>query len=215
MNSLANKELRMNSVEVCELINEFRELECGRSELTHSDLMKKIRKELEVLKLQGLADEGNFVPSEYMDKKGELRLCYLLNKEGLKMLSDATTSSDKKAIQNAYESVGGSYSEIYCRNRFEVDFFNKLSVVLGVLNIELQTQYSVLKYRVDGYLPKHNIVIEYDERHHNNCNQKSADVKRELEIIDELGCKIVRLDYQNSDCYNIGVILNEILVEKI
>lgn len=215
MNNLANKELRTNSVEVCELINEFRELEGGRSELTHSDLMKKIRKELEVLKLQGYGDQQNFVPSEYIDKKGEVRLCYLLNKEGLKMLSDATTSSDKKAIQNAYESAGGSYSEIYCRNRFEVDFFNKLSVVLGVLNIELQTQYSVLKYRVDGYLPKHNVVIEYDERHHSNCNQKSEDVKRELEIIDELGCKIVRLDYQNSDYYNIGVILNEILVEKI
>lgn len=83
MNNLANKELRMNSVEVCELINEFRELEGGRSELTHSDLMKKIRKELEVLKLQGLADEGNFSSVEYVDAKGESRPCFSLSRDDI------------------------------------------------------------------------------------------------------------------------------------
>ena len=215
MNQLANKEVRMTSVELVELINEFREIEGGKSELLHKTLLEKIRKEIEVLKLVGLADEGNFAPSKYVDKKGEMRLCYLISKEGLKILSDITTSSDKKAIQKAYESVGGDYSEIYCRNRFEVDFFSKLSIVLDTLNIELSTQYPVLKYRVDGYLPKHNTVIEYDENHHDHNTQKLKDGMRELEIRKHLNCDFIRLNYRNSDYYNIGIVLSKILTENI
>lgn len=44
MNEIMNKEIKMNSVEVCELINQFRELEYGKSKLEHADLMKKLEK---------------------------------------------------------------------------------------------------------------------------------------------------------------------------
>jgi hypothetical protein len=43
MNQLANKEVRMTSVELTELINEFREIEGGKSELLHKTLLEKIR----------------------------------------------------------------------------------------------------------------------------------------------------------------------------
>lgn len=78
-----NKELRMTSVEVSEVINQFRELEQNKSKLSHSDLMKKIRKELESLQSLGIVDEGNISLVDYRDTKGELRPCYSLNRDGI------------------------------------------------------------------------------------------------------------------------------------
>ena len=45
--------------------------------------MKKIRKEDETLKTLGLNNERNFSLVEYIDKKGEKRPCYELNRDGM------------------------------------------------------------------------------------------------------------------------------------
>lgn len=83
MNELANKEMRMTSVELTELINEFREIEGGKGELLHKTLLEKIRKEIEVLKLVGYGDQQNFLPVEYVDAKGESRPCFSLSRDGI------------------------------------------------------------------------------------------------------------------------------------
>ena len=76
MNEIMNKEIRMNSVEVCELINQFRELESGKSKLEHSDLMKKIRREIEGLELLGFIGEGNFSESSYVNSQNKEQPCF-------------------------------------------------------------------------------------------------------------------------------------------
>jgi len=78
---IANKEIRMTSVEVTDMINQFREMEGNRSELRHSDLMRKIEKELEMGKSLGLSNERNISLVEYVDKKGEIRPCYSLDRD--------------------------------------------------------------------------------------------------------------------------------------
>ena len=212
MNEMMNREIRMTSVEVTEMINQFREMEGNKSELQHKHLMEKIRKELDILKTLGL--DQNFAPTEYLDSQGKERPCYSINKDGLKHLIDITKSRDRIPLQKAYESLGGDYTKVVCIDRFETTFFNKLSDTLSALNIELETQFNVLSYRVDGYIADYNLVIEYDEAQHFVEPQKSKDEKREREIIKAIDCQFVRLNYQNTDAFNIGLVISEIIKPK-
>jgi phage regulator Rha-like protein len=90
---IMNKEIRMTSLQVVEMINQFREMEKPKEEerrsspMEHKSLMRKIRDELEALKLLNLVGEQNFAPVEYVDKKVELRPCYSLNRDGIIQIS--------------------------------------------------------------------------------------------------------------------------------
>lgn len=77
------KECKMNHVELCDKINELRKMEGSKKELAKSDLLKKIRKEVETMKTLGIFNEGNFSLVEYKDKKGEMRPTYIMNKDGI------------------------------------------------------------------------------------------------------------------------------------
>ena len=81
-------ENRINSVELCEIINEFRIEEKGTEakKYEHKDLMKKIRKELETMEKLGLNNGGNISLVEYTDKKGETRPCFSLNASGMRQI---------------------------------------------------------------------------------------------------------------------------------
>lgn len=210
MNEMMSKEIRMTSVEVTEMINQFREMEGNKSELQHKHLMEKLRKELNVLEL----GQQCFILLSYKDKKGEIRPCYSINKDGLKHLIDMTKSRDRIPLQKAYEFLGGDYTKVVCIDRFETTFFNKLSDTLSALNIELETQFNVLSYRVDGYIADYNLVIEYDEAQHFVEPQKSKDEKREREIIEAIDCQVIRLNYQNTDAFNVGLVISEIIKLK-
>ena len=77
------------STNLVTIINEFRKVESEANEekrfieLKHKSLMEKIRKEDEILKTLGLNNEQNFLLVEYIDKKGEKRPCYELNRDGM------------------------------------------------------------------------------------------------------------------------------------
>ena len=77
------------STNLVTIINEFRKVESETNEnkkfieLKHKSLMEKIRKEDETLKTLGLNNEQNFLLVEYIDKKGEKRPCYELNRDGM------------------------------------------------------------------------------------------------------------------------------------
>jgi hypothetical protein len=100
-----DKELRITSVELVDIINDFRKLESESTkrvyvELQHSDFMKKIRKELYVLKALGVDNGGNISLVEYRDSKGEIRPCYSLNRDGmLQMLNSESALVRYKTIE--------------------------------------------------------------------------------------------------------------------
>ena len=83
MNEIMTKEVKMTSVEVTEMINQFRVLEGNKSKLQHKHLMEKLRKEIETLESLGLGNQPNFRPVEYKDSKGEMRPCFSLNRDGI------------------------------------------------------------------------------------------------------------------------------------
>lgn len=101
MNDLTiNSNQIIKSTELVELINEFRTVEGNNNVLQHSDFMKKIRKELEILKKLDLEDGGNFSLVSYKDAKGESRPCFELNRDGmLQMLNSESAYVRYKTIE--------------------------------------------------------------------------------------------------------------------
>ena len=96
---ILESETRINSVELVEIINQFRQLE-GKSDLLHKNFMAKIKKEVETLESLGLSNQLNFKLVEYVDKKGENRPCYSLNKNGmLQMLNSESALVRFKTVE--------------------------------------------------------------------------------------------------------------------
>ena len=100
-----NRELRITSVELVDIINQFRKAESetiGKEykELKHKSFMEKIRKELEILKTLGLKARQNILPGSYIDKQNQERPCYKLNRDGmLQMLNSESTLVRYKTIE--------------------------------------------------------------------------------------------------------------------
>lgn len=100
-----NKETRINSVELVEIINQFRELESelvGKEykELQHKSFIGKIRTELEMLKTLGLGGVQNILPSSYINSQNKEQPCYSLNRDGmLQMLNSESVLVRFKTIE--------------------------------------------------------------------------------------------------------------------
>lgn len=205
LNILNNEEVRINSVELVELINKFRKAEGNEKELKHKTLLRDIRN-------ARIINTYNFKESKYTDAKGEKRLCYKINKDGIKYLADQCRGVNKKGLLEAYKLLGGDFDgDVIVLDRFETSFFNKLIDALKPLDIHLETQKQVLnKYRLDGFIEAYNLVIEYDEQQHYYQPQKSKDKIRQHEIEECLNYRFIRLDYRNTDSYNIGLVIKEI-----
>lgn len=87
-------EQRITSMELCEIINKLRKEEKGEEakELDHSNLMKKIKKELETMKTLGLNADVNFYVGEYKDKNNQSRPCYSLNASGMRQILNSEST---------------------------------------------------------------------------------------------------------------------------
>ena len=105
LNLTNDKELRITSVELVDIINDFRKLESetvGKSfkKLAHYDFYKKIEKELKVLESVGLGGDGNISESSYFDSQNKEQPCYSLNKDGmLQMLNSESALVRYKTIE--------------------------------------------------------------------------------------------------------------------
>ncbi len=75
------EEIEMLSPQVVDMINGFRAEEGNRKVLRHKDFMRSTRKEIEALENAGIEVNGrNISLVEYIDKKGEKRPCYRMNR---------------------------------------------------------------------------------------------------------------------------------------
>ena len=86
MTSLAIAQIEtvtMTSLEVVELINNFRKEEGNETLKRHDVLLRDIRSELKTLEQAGISSAHNFVEAEYIDEQGKTRPCYKMNKAGI------------------------------------------------------------------------------------------------------------------------------------
>lgn len=100
-----DKELRISSVELVDIINDFRKLESERTEkeyieLQHKSFLAKIEKELETLHSLGLEGEQNILPSSYVNSQNKRQPCYELRRDGmLQMLNSESALVRYKTIE--------------------------------------------------------------------------------------------------------------------
>lgn len=99
-------EVTMTSLEVVELINQFRAME-SKSELKHFSFMRDIRKELDTLETLDLRGLYKFVLSSYINNQNKKQPCYQMNRDDiLLMLNKESTLVRAKTIEyiNALEN---------------------------------------------------------------------------------------------------------------
>lgn len=102
------------------------------------------------------------------------------------------------------------YNEVFTSTRKEIKFLNELEEVLLPLGIKGIRQYPILSYRIDYYIPKLNLAVEYDENNHKNYSFDAHEL-RQMNIEKVLKCKFVRLSDSNTNLKNIGIVINEIM----
>ena len=221
MNIELDNEGRITSVDLVEIINHFREVESingmnGKLQkpLAHADFMKKIRKQLKMLKTLKMNYEEDFKPSSYINSQNKTQPCYSLNENAIKILIDVTINTDVIPLQRVYEFLGGDYSHTVCLKRKEESFIEELTQVLKPFGIKGKCQYVVKKedgsiFKIDYYISKLNIAIEYDEEGHSRYPYEKEEGRQEY-IENKIGCKFIRVSEQKNNLYNIGVVLKEI-----
>ena len=96
-------------------------------------------------------------------------------------------TKENKRIVYIIEEAGYSY---LC-NRYhgikpasrEYFFKESITPFLNELGYEVEYQKTILKYRVDFYIPELNMVIEHDEEYHRQIKVSQYDIKKEKEIV--------------------------------
>lgn len=90
----------------------------------------------------------------------------------------------------------------------EITFFNSLIEFLSPFKVEVKQNYRIGNYHVDFYIKDWNVIIEYDERNHENYNiQKEKE--REDFLTTNTGGKLIRVSNKKSNEYNLGVIAKD------
>lgn len=93
------KEVRVTSIDLVEMINAFRAEEGNTTELQHKTLLESIRTEIKALEKGGLGQQ-NFLPSSYINKQNKEQPCYLMNKAGaLQMLNKESAVVRYKTVE--------------------------------------------------------------------------------------------------------------------
>lgn len=114
-------------------------------------------------------------------------------------------------IGETLKQLGENIEQIHTVTRFEVSFGDMLVEALKELEINVISQYIVDNYKIDFYIPKHNIAVEYDEQQHFVVTNQKKDLERQKYIEDKLGCKFIRCDYRDSDIKNVMKVVKEMI----
>lgn len=143
------------------------------------------------------------------DTLGGKQKMTIINETGLYNLlakSQTLSVAYKTELKNWLVSLGLIQDELLLIERKEIKFLDKLQEALKPFDLEGIKQYKILNYRIDFYIPKLNIAIEYDENEHKDYSYKQQQ-GRQKEIKDSLGCDFIRINDKQSDEYNIGLVL--------
>ena len=193
----------INSYDLNKRINEYRARTNLRTEQNYGNFVKTIKNYEKYFKELG---------TKYtkMRLDGHVRKVYVLNMEGVNLLIDLTSNSDKIPLQEVYEELGGDARIIHTINRPEDEFMRDLHEALNEIDIKFVREKIIGKYRVDGFIDEYNLVIEYDDDYHFSPAQRRKDKKRESELR-QLGYEVIRLDYKDSNAKNIGKVIKQLI----
>ena len=123
-------------------------------------------------------------------------------KKGLQFHSNETKRKIRKATLHRIKTVklrGGQLYPAYNSNsiKFIEEYGNNNGYKFQHAENGGEYYIEELGYWVDGYDASKNVVIEFDETHHNK--QKEKDNNRQLEIITHLKCGFIRLNEKGEE----------------
>ena len=153
-------------------------------------------------------DEEDKKVNEIDTTRGKQKMT-IINENGLYNLlakSQTLSIAYKTDLKNWLVSLGLIQDELLLIERKEIKFLDKLQEALKPFDLEGIKQYKVLNYKIDFYIPKLNIAIEYDENEHKDYSYKQQQ-GRQKEIENSLGCDFIRISDKQNDEYNIGLVL--------
>lgn len=131
----------------------------------HKNVLRDIRK---------LLSSDGFVATEstYKDSHQRDQLCYVMDEDNAQVLL-------------------GTYNTL----RYSIAAREKdcLATIEQVLGITLEKQFSVGKYRIDGYDIANKVAYEIDEAQHKSIKHQQTDREREAYIYNVLGCTFKRI----------------------
>ena len=152
------------------------------------------------------SNEFDYYRNKYNIRIGnKARKITLINKTGL--IKIILKLRDNKVARNIKNKVNMQDMKI---TRKEISFLDELEEALRPFNIKGIRQYKVDNYRIDYYIPELNIAIEYDENDHIGYTYEQQGY-RQVYIENRIGCTFIRLSDKNSNAYNIGLTIKEII----
>lgn len=161
LTKLSNKELKIKSVELVEIINQFRMMESEarisqdenakpKAKLTHDNFIKKIRIEVESLKSLGLKGNVNFNVAKYLDSQGKERDCYELNRDGMiQMLNSESALVRFKTVEyinQLEDTIKQVDSTVKTKGKLTESDWNKIQKKSIYLTEEIHDRKSLRKY---------------------------------------------------------------------
>lgn len=97
--------VNMTSVEVVNLINNFRKEEGNEVVLQHKNFIASIRNEIESLGNAGVEVELNFQPYSYVAENGKTNPCYKMNKAGIMQMLNKESALVRYKTQQYIEAL--------------------------------------------------------------------------------------------------------------
>lgn len=172
---------------------------------------RKTKSLIDLLQQRNLDKQEYFIDSTYKDKSGKKKKLYICTLKGIKLFMDNLRNyENKSALLLWFENHADKKMDIILYNRPEIYFLDELEQVLCAMNIKSIRQYSVLPYYIDCYIHALNLAIEYDEGDHKYYTYENQEL-RQKNIENELKCTFIRLSDSNSNLYNIGLVMSQIL----
>lgn len=116
--------------------------------------------------------------------------------------TDETRKKMRLSAINRIEKRVGKLSTNYNKNACEIFNWINSYYDLNLQHAENGGEYRVEKlgYFLDSYDIKNNIVIEfYEKKHYRSGKLSNRDLRREQEIINNLGCEFIRIHGNTSD----------------
>lgn len=135
-----------------------------------------------------------------------------LNKEQILYLVNISNNNISSSfLKNKINKIYGKSTAIPVKRK-EIEFCDVLMDQLDVFGFDLVCQKQCMGYRIDFYIPKIKLAIEYDEGHHLNKANIISDSIRQAEIEKKLGCTFIRLDHNDSHAKNAAIVLKQIFL---
>lgn len=155
--------------------------------------------------------------AERVPTNGGVQSVKMINQDDVLMLIDRSrtvTSDYKRGLIQWLQQCGAIDDSMVVTSRKEIEFVDSLEKTLEPFDLTIEKQYRVLSYHIDFYIKELNLAIEYDENNHSGYSYESQE-GRQKEIEHAIGCTFLRLSDHDSDMYNIGLVMKQILTMSL